>query len=156
MLPTTYFERITAAPKLKTYASVRERRGGVRIDVRLKAMICQIIAQNVAQPQIVRLREMSQSGASIITPNKIRVGQEFLLRLEGKDTQLYWIQCRCRRCVQVDDLANIVGMIFTRILYPGQDLRVGTNITSMLWEDVEGPGMPEDPFDGEPQNQQVA
>jgi hypothetical protein len=103
----------------------------------------------VGTPVVVRLREVSTGGASFLHSAKVRVGQEFLLRLEGRDGVRYWQWCRCRRCHALDNLTHLVGLTFLRILYPGQDMNVGSDAMSLLWLDVEGSTTPEDPFAGE-------
>lgn len=146
MLPTSYFERITSTFRVKTFTGSRERRRGLRIDVRMKALLFPIQDGVLTAPQQVKIREMSPTGASLISQSRIRSGQEFLLRIAGKDGNTYWIWCRCRRCSHLDNLAAIVGLNFCRILGPGQQPHIGCVMEPTLWHNVEGTVVPEDPY----------
>ncbi|MFN4242909.1 MAG: hypothetical protein ACK4PI_06690 [Tepidisphaerales bacterium] len=146
MLPITLFERITAAYGLRTSLSPRERRGSVRVDIRGRALMCFIVGGMASTSCEVRLREISRSGLSILHDSRIRVGQELLLRLTTKDSNRFWLWCRCRRCNSADPLCNLVGMSISRVLLPGQDIKLGTDLNQLLWLDVEGEQTPEDPF----------
>lgn len=86
------------------------------------------------------------SGCSLLSRGKILPGQEFLLRVEGPQDATYWMWCRCRRCNEVDRLSFTLGCTFLRLLYPGQDLKPGSNVVSALWLDVDGDGQPDDPY----------
>lgn len=154
MLPVTYFERISSAYQLKTFNSIRERRQGIRVDVRSRGYMCQLSQKAgggmcVSAPAPIRVREMSCTGASLLHCQRMRVGQEFLLRIDGRDGVKYWQWVRCRRCAALDGLTFLTGLVFLRILYPGQDLSVGSDALSLLWLDVEGSATPEDPFAGD-------
>lgn len=155
MLPTTYFERITSAYGLRSFNAPRERRAGVRVDLRCKALVYILIPKagigvTVGAGVPARIREVSNSGSSLLYPVKMRLGQEFLLRLESREGPPYWLWCRCRRNQAIDDLSTLVGLVFMRVLYPGQTITMGASVSSALWLDVEGPITPEDPFVSEP------
>ncbi len=149
MLPISYFERLSAAWQLRTYEANRERRGGVRVDMRGKAYMCQMSGQVASEGHTVKMREISRTGGSLLTQRRLRNGQEVLLRVRGRgDGTEYWMWCRCKRCSAIDDIF-IVGFTFLKLLYPGHSLAVGTRVSTLLWLDVEGDKVPEDPYEGE-------
>lgn len=146
MLPTSLFERITHAFGLKSSTNPRERRAGVRVDLRTRAYACMVTGTCASTASLVRTREISQTGMSVIHPHRVRVGQELLIRLSARDGTRFWLWCRCRRCHGADHLCNLLGLTIMRVLYPGQDIRLGTELTRLTWLDVEGDAVAEDPF----------
>lgn len=149
MLPVAYFERVVGAQRLKTFNANRERRVGLRVDLRLKGYACPLVGMTVADVYDVKVREISLSGGSMLQKQRMKVGQEFLLRIDARDGLRYWLWCKARRCNVLDDLIHLVGMNFVRVLYPGQDIQVGTNPSSLMWLDVEGAVTPDDPHTSE-------
>lgn len=120
------------------------------MDTRARAHVCLMSATGVVtDAEVVRLREVSQTGASLLRGAKVRVGQEFLLRLGAREGHPYWLWCRARRCSPLDDLCNLVGLVWVRILFPGQDISVGSNARSLLWQECEGRDAAEDPFEAD-------
>jgi hypothetical protein len=134
---------------VRTHSGHRERRAGLRLDVRLRAELCTMSGQAVTRVEKVRLREISQLGGSLMLGGKLKIGEQVLLRLHGRDGNCYWLWCQCRRCQTIDQLCTMLGVSWLRLLYPGQDVGIGTKPESLMWLDVQGTKLPDDPFQDE-------
>lgn len=146
MLPVSYFERISGAWRTRMCSGSRERRKGVRVDMRISAAMHLFRSEVVGDAARCRLREISRKGGSLLTSAKARPGQDFVIVLSARSDgseQALW--CRTQRCLPADDLF-VVGFTFRKILCPDQALREGIRVDRLVWLDVDGDREPADPF----------
>lgn len=92
----------------------------------------------------VRLRDISLTGASVLTVGKDKPPRDFLLRMEsrvaqGTDSGEVWILCGMRRQSELDRTCTLTCATYLRLLGPGQTLSVGESVGGLMWLDVAEP-----------------
>lgn len=147
MLPVSYFERISATWKARTYPNGRERREGMRVDLRGVATLYTLLSEALADETPCRTREISRSGGSLLVGRKLKPGQEFVVRLPARaDGAEHAMWCKARRSTSIDDLF-VVGFTFVKVAYPAQVVKAGVKLDRVSWLAVDGDREPQDPYE---------
>jgi hypothetical protein len=147
MIPSNVFESLTRAPGLRVERRASERRSAARIAVRAVASACGIQHGTVGQAIPIRVRDLSTTGISFITPSSVRIPAEFLIRIQSavasrSGTGAYWLWCQYRRRTECDRTCILTSASFMKILMPGSAVYPGMEVNRVSWVDVEGDTTP--------------
>ncbi len=145
MLPKAVFERLTRAAGVRSERKASERRGSPRVPVRVTASAFRIDGGKIGAAKQVRMKDLSLTGAAMLTGGAIELGAEFLIRLQPTPTSSgFWIWCMTVRQTEFDRTCVVTSCAFLKLLAPGQTLASGRDFACMNWIDVEGDLQPDE------------
>lgn len=145
MLPKAVFEKLTRAPGVRSERKSSERRGSPRVPVRVTAAAFRIDCGRIGPAKTVRMKDLSLTGAAMLTGGAIELGAEFMIRLQPTPTSSgFWIWCMTVRQTEFDRTCVVTSCAFLKLLAPGQTLAPGRDFASLSWIDVEGDVQPDE------------
>ena len=93
---------------------------------------------------MIRTRNISVSGISVMSVVREPLSHEFVVGLDGGRYGTIWLWTTLCRKTDFDRTCTVTNSVFLRLLVPGQKLLSGTAVDRYAWLDVEGDAMPEE------------
>jgi hypothetical protein len=146
MLPVPFLERITSSSVIKSFETGSERRKSVRVPMSYKGEFLTVDHDRIGDVCTVRLKDASVTGVGLLMPVRTKMTQEFVLGMCPKGHGTHWALCKVRRAEVFDGICLVIGASWERVLYPGQEIQPGMRVSSLLWLDVAGEEVVEDPY----------
>ncbi len=134
MQATELFETLTGFAEDQTIEHGGFRRSSKRIKLGLEALFYPSIDGVLDAPELIRLREMSVGGISVVRRKTSKPPTSFVLRIQKPGVGLYWLHCTTRRHGPTHNHAVLVGASIDSILVSEESLKPGTEVASMVWD----------------------
>lgn len=150
MLPSTYLDRVTRCMGLRMDKRGGERRKANRIPATFRPEVFPVSGERIMPPTFLRARDISASGIALVLNREIAGAKLVIVRVVPRDGSIneeYVMLCTLRRHVKIEGGGGMMaGFTIDKVLYPGQRVAAGQVTSAMLWVDVAGEKVGEDPF----------
>jgi hypothetical protein len=142
MLPNEILERLTGSHGFRSDHRTGERRGATRIPARCAVMLHGINGGKLGPPVPVRVRDISATGIAFVTPPKMELGGEFVVKLTPPSGAAVWLWCASTRRNDFTRTVSVQCGAFLKLLSPTQTLAPGKALAEVVWHSVEGDDCP--------------
>lgn len=145
-MPSSFLERISGSPGIKTFETGAERRTSVRVPLSYKGDFLTTDHDRIGDVYSARIKDVSVTGVGLLLAVETRVTAEFVLGMCPRGHGTHWLLCKVRRAEIFDGICLVVGASWEKVLYPGQEVQPGLKVSTLLWMNVTGEDTVADPF----------
>lgn len=122
------FDELVSGAAFERRSAAAHQRQSPRALLGIEVMVLRLGDGRDGKPEPATLVDLSMRGVGLEMCESIHAGDQFALRLKGRDGSTLWIQCQGVRWSVLDGARFSVGATFTRILNPATEKRAMTAV----------------------------